>query len=115
MPAIEKGYIKLARALEESEVWNKPRHFRDVWIWLLLHATHTPRKNLLEGQLFASYDDIIKGTKWEGGEYTETNIQCAIRYLKRNKMIVNVQSTRKMKITILNYAVYQDEIGRAHV
>ena len=112
---IEKGYILLARAIDESEIMIKPPHFREVWLYLLRNANHTDRviygKKLKRGQLLTSYKAIIQALRWEHGSYTKNNIQCAFRHLKESAMITTQKSTRGVIVTICKYDYYQDAIN----
>lgn len=109
---IEKGFILLARAIDESEIMIKPPHFREVWLYLLRNANHTDRviygKKLKRGQLLTSYKAIIQALRWEHGSYTKNNIQCAFRHLKESAMITTQKSTRGVIVTICKYDYYQD-------
>ncbi|QGY44164.1 hypothetical protein GM418_10985 [Maribellus comscasis] len=93
----------------------KPPHFREVWLYLLLTANHAENRVsgrvIKRGQTLTDYNEIIQALSWSGGKpprkYTKTNIQVALRYLERSGMIIKTKSTKKIIVTIKNYDVYQ--------
>lgn len=113
----EKGWIKLYRDIFDSEIMEKPPHFREVWLFLLLRANHkvgfVSGTQIERGQTITSYKEIIQALSWKGGtepfEYTYNEIHSALRYLKRSGMIVKRQSGKKILVTIVNYRDYQQD------
>lgn len=111
----QKGYIKLYRAMQESDIADKPPHFREVWLWLLMNAapfdcTRKGRK-LKRGQLNVSYAEIMNGLSWKIGlarqKYKKHHIDRVFRYLRTDDMIATTKTTGRVLVTILNYDKYQ--------
>ena len=114
MPA-EKGFILLYRDIDDSDIMDKPPHFRETWLWLIRNANHTGRevngKLIRRGELKTSVNDIIQALKWYIGDrevhYQKWQIHGAIKYLRRAQMITTTKTTRGMIVKVCNYDYYQ--------
>jgi hypothetical protein len=100
-----KGYIKLARKIEESDIWQKPLSWRIIWIHILLKANWSDTEAMPRGSNFFSYTNdspYLKGVsknQWH---------EC-ITWLKNTTQITTQKTTRGIIIKVLNYARYQDQ------
>ncbi|MBW1812157.1 MAG: hypothetical protein JRJ39_00415 [Deltaproteobacteria bacterium] len=111
----EGGYILLARALDNSDIMNKPPHFREIWLWFLRNAVWKDcvRKGLKlkRGELLTSYNEILDDLAWDVGNrserYKKHHVDRAFRFFKEADMVTTAKTTRGLKVTILKYNEYQ--------
>jgi len=112
-----RGWIKLHRQFYTGKIAHQPPHFREIFIWLFVHANHQEARSsgtmIKRGQLFTSYKSIIEALSWFVGyrkeEYPKHKIESAMNWFKNNDMIHTEKSTRGMLVTICNYNKYQSE------
>lgn len=113
---IDKGFILLARSIQDSPVANCPPYVREIWIYLLLNANHKDkvhRGNLIKrGQLFRTYEDIREALSWQVGYrkmmYNENQTKMAMKTLRDYLMVETMKQLGGVLITVLNYDKYQD-------
>ena len=115
---IEGGYYIKARQIQNSEIMNKPPHFREIWDWLLKEANHKDTKICKRGQLIRSYYDILEGLAWFVGyrkhKYKYSQCENAMKWLSNKNMITKTNTTRGLLITITNYDTYQNPKSYEH-
>jgi hypothetical protein len=112
MPVIDGGYYLIARCIRYSEIAHAPPHVREIWDWFLYKAQFQEKRGISRGQLICSYKDIQEALHWKVGYrkemYSKTNCQVAIRWFKKREMIISKKVSDGLKITILNYDLYQN-------
>ena len=116
MAIISKGYVLAPRIFYESELGEKPPHFREIFHFLVSQAAHAKLKTkygiLMRGQLFTSYVRILNGLKWYVGRRPESykmhQIETAMKYYIKTGMITRTKTKRGMIITVCNYDYYQN-------
>lgn len=110
-----EGWVKLYRRFYKGDIANKPPHFRELFIWLVVHANHKPGRSsgrtIERGQLFTSYTDIQGALHWYVGArkelYKKHKIESAMKWLRKEGMIRTTKTTCGMIITICRYNDYQ--------
>ena len=100
---MDKGYVMIARQLVDSEIFEKPASWLKILIFLLIQAQHKPYKRLKRGQCYTTYASISEACK-----VTRSEVDHAIRYMKKTQMLATQKATRGMVVTICNYDTYQD-------
>ncbi len=113
---IEKGYILLARCIQDSAVAHCPPYVREIWLYLLLNANHRDLKYdghvVKRGQLFRTYSEIRDALHWKIGyrkmTYNENHTKKAMKILREYLMIDTTKELGGVLITVLNYDKYQD-------
>lgn len=116
MAEIPKGYIITPRVFYESDIGEKPPHFRETWQWLIQKANHKEinirHRTIQRGQVLTDYNEIIDALKWYVGRrkerYENHQIETALKYFKRTGMITKMKANKKLIITICKYDYYQD-------
>lgn len=109
----DKGWIKLHRKFDESDIIRKPPHFREVWLYLLRQANHKDNDSIgiKRGQLYRTYKQIADDLHWFEGfikrSYTKHQIEKAMVFLREATMIETRKTTRGMLITVCKYGSYQ--------
>jgi len=121
---MHRGYIKLWRKIEDSEVWSDP-YLLQMWIYCLFHANWEDkwfpwktnkgyiRLHLKPGQ-FATGRDVL-------GEATKSNPKTAYRRLEALEKMGNIKLIKTHNCTIveiLNWDLYQgkdEKIGQPNV
>lgn len=108
-----KGYIKLHRQIQDSDIWNRsePYDMRSAWIDLLMMANHEDKTIVFDyqpvvierGQHLTSVRKLSERWKW-GKEKTLRYL----RLLEQLGMIHRDSNKRRTLITIENYGKYQD-------
>jgi hypothetical protein len=119
---VNYGYIKIARKIVNSEIFQKPPLYLKVWLYLLIKAQHSQYKQLKPGQLFTSIPEIIEGCFYYVGarktKPTKDQIFQIIGWLRKPDegrresnakatTITTTKATHGMLITICNYNYYQ--------
>lgn len=121
-----KGYILIARAIQESAIWDKPHFYIKAWIYILLKAAFKPYNNFEIGECFITTEEIQKSCAYKVGRRIEQPSKKQIRdfidFLKSSEghhegnneshpkgaMIVTKKVKGGMLIKVLNYGKYQD-------
>lgn len=108
--AIDSGYIKLYRGIQDVAFKRDPDRFA-LWVHMLLEATHKPYKTilgnktvqLLPGQFISGVRDLAADTG-----STERKVRTSISYFEREGMILRDTSNRNGTVfTIVKYESYQ--------
>ncbi len=121
-----KGWVKLWRKLEQSDVWSSSLLTRSVWIWILMHANHESKEwngQILEaGEFITSYAKISKGVAWT--ENRKVVIPSAKRARTAVELLTNLGCLRAgyrqggLWIKVLHWEQYQgsddDDLGRVN-
>lgn len=109
------GFYLKPRKFKTSKIATAPPVCREVWDWLISEANYEDKTSsgrlIKRGQCIRTYQDIIDGLKWMVGfryeYYSKTQIQKALNFLRNERMISTVKTTRGMIITIIKYNKYQ--------
>jgi len=112
-----KGWIKLYRSFYKHEIFIKPPHYRETFLFLVANANHKDNMCsgtlIRRGQLHTSYQEIRDALQWyKGGkrmQYTKRSLTCAMKYLRLKKMIDSQKTTRGFIITVCEYDYYQGD------
>jgi len=97
------GYICLARAIQDSEIWEKPSDWLKIWVYILMEVKWEDSKRFKRGSNFFKYENIAKST---GATYFMV-VRC-MEWLKLATQITTQKATRGIVITIVNYDKYQN-------
>lgn len=121
-----KGYILIARAIQESAIWDKPNFYIKAWIYILQKVAFKPYNNFEIGECFITTEEIQKSCAYKVGRRIEQPSKKQIRdfvdFLKspeghhegnneshpKDAMIVTKKVKGGMLIRVLNYERYQD-------
>ncbi len=108
-----KGWIRVHRQLQESEIWvvNQPFDYRSAWIDLLMLANHEDKTIIFDykpmtikrGQFLTSVRKL--GERWKWGKERTLKF---LRLLERLGMVTKDSTKRRTLITIENYGKFQD-------
>lgn len=93
----------LARQIVDSEIFEKPASWLKIFIFLLTQAQYEPYKKLKRGQCYTTYAEISGACG-----ATKSEVDHAIRFMKKAEMVATVKATRGMVVTIYNYDTYQN-------
>ena len=112
-----QGWVKFYRQFYSGSISCKPRHYREVFIWLIAHANHKPARSsgrlIQRGQLVRSYKDICDALCWYVGarkeRYKEHHIGSAMNWFRKEGMIKTTKTSRGLIITVCRYDYYQRE------
>ena len=107
MKKIVMGYIKIFRKLQNWDYYGEPNMVA-VWVHLLLNANWEDtvwRGEYLERGSFVT---SIRSLSVEIG-LSEKQIRLCLKKLEKGKQIIIEGANKWTKITICNYATYQDE------
>lgn len=113
---IDKGFILLARSIQDSPIANCPPYVREIWIYLLLNANHKDKihkgNSIKRGQLFRTYEEIREALSWKIGYrkmmYHENHTKHGMKILRDYHMIDTTKQLGGVLITVLNYDKFQD-------
>jgi len=109
---IPNGYILKARCIEDSAIAHAPPHVRDIWDYLLRKAFWKDGKYLKRGELSTSYREIQEDLHWKIGwrkeQFTDSQCENAMKYLKKAGMIATRRTTHGFIISVCNYCRFQD-------
>lgn len=101
---MHRGYIKLWRKITEWEWFDDANTFR-LFIYLLLHANHTPKKwrgiDIDRGEFLTSRDKLAKALK-----ISVKNVLTSERRLKETNELANKTTNRYSLYRLLNYDFY---------
>jgi hypothetical protein len=107
---MDRGYIKLYRAVMDNFIWKKkPFSYGQAWAHIIMLANHkegtvwvqgTPVK-IKRGQLGWSKENLQKTFGW-----TRSKLRTFIKHLKSDHMISHDSAGKLSIITILNYERY---------
>lgn len=106
---LESGWVKLWRKTIDSAIIKNPK-LCTFWVWCLLKASHTKRKQIVGFQeIEIDPGQFVFGRKKASSELTmsEQTIRTCIKHLKSNQQI-SIESTSKYSIiTICKWDTYQ--------
>jgi len=112
---MDKGWIKLYRALIKKPIWrmSTPKQ-KVILITLMLMANHTHREwewkgksySAGPGQFVTSLNSIMK---FAGDDISIQNVRSSIRRFERYGFLTNHSTNRNRLITLVNWREYQDK------
>ncbi|HOE16634.1 MAG TPA: hypothetical protein PLX02_04040 [Syntrophorhabdaceae bacterium] len=111
--AIPGGYYLKPRL--QPAIKDAPPHVREIFDYLLGQANYQDRQSsgrlIKRGQCFRTYEDIQEALVWYVGyrkmRYTKSQVEAALKWLRKHNVITTAKTTRGMIITVLNYDYYQ--------
>jgi hypothetical protein len=99
-----RGATIWARKTLDSDVFFlKPDKWFKIWFYLVSRANYEDKGNFKRGEVLVRYADIS-----EACGATKSQVDHAIRWFKKCKMLATRKATRGMFISILNYNTYQN-------
>lgn len=109
---MDKGWIKIYRQIQDCCIWqrNEPFDSRSAWIDLLLTATHSERKLIIDNEVVrirrgSFMTSIVKlSHKWQ---WSRTKTTRFINLLESEQMINTKRTPKGTLITIVKYDVFQ--------
>lgn len=109
---MDKGWIKIYRQIQDCCIWqrNEPFDSRSAWIDLLLTATHSERKLIINNEVVrirrgSFVTSIVKlSHKWQ---WSRTKTTRFINLLESEQMINTKRTPKGTLITIVKYDVFQ--------
>lgn len=110
---MNKGWIKLHRAIQDCWIWNdEPFSKAQAWIDLLLLANHRDKKIGIDGkpvvisrgQFHTSINKLSDRWMWD-----RKKVMKFLDVLESDEMLYQKRTTKGTTLTIANYEVYQDE------
>lgn len=113
-----KGYVPLYKHIKDSAVWQHSALARDMWIYFLIEAHHSERKEydgrytIKRGQLLTSYKQIAQALKVKQGSGFATPkydaIDKTLRWMKEATMVTTHPVRHGTIITLLNYNIWNE-------
>lgn len=107
----DTSYIKLFRKILKSPIWDNEKALK-IWIWCLLKATHTERKQLVGQQVVdLEKGQFIFGRKKASEELkmTESTIYKYIKLLEELEMLTVNSNNKFSVVSIAKWENYQVE------
>ncbi len=109
---MDKGWIKIYRQIQDCCIWQRSEPFdsRSAWIDLLLTATHSERKLIINNEVVrirrgSFVTSIVKlSHKWQ---WSRTKTTRFINLLESEQMINTKRTPKGTLITIVKYDVFQ--------
>ena len=112
-----EGWIKLHRKTIEHWIFTNPNYFR-AWVIMLFTVNYEPKKILINGLLIdcdrgqsllslESWVDLF-GVSKKNGSWTFQKVRTFFDLLEQDGMITKENMIKTTRITICNYATYQD-------
>ena len=114
---VERGYVLLARAIEQSAIWRDPPDVLKLFIYLLLRARYKAEPKRFDGfeekrgELVTSLADIAKDNAYRDRglrQWSRQKVGRMLARLQRQGRIVRFADTYGTHIKICNYELYQD-------
>lgn len=109
------GYIKAYRSIKSHWIYQpeRPRTWEEAWIDLLMMASHTNSKKTIgwdlidiqRGQILTSQEKLSKEWIWD-----RNSVRNFLRLLEKDSMIILETTSKFTKITICQYARYQESL-----
>lgn len=106
-----KGWIKLHRKIQDCFIWtDKPYDKARAWVDLLLLATHSDKKMIIDGMTvvisrgsyMTSREKLAKNWGWSVGK-----VDRFLKTLESEEMITTNRTPKGTVVTIVNYSEYQ--------
>lgn len=107
----DTSYIKLFRKILKSPIWDNEKALK-IWIWCLLKATHTERRQLVGQQVVdLEKGQFIFGRKKASEELkmTESTIYKYIKLLEELEMLTVNSNNKFSVVSIAKWENYQVE------
>ena len=109
---IPGGYYIKARCIADSAVAHAPPHVREIWDYFLRKALFKDGRWLKRGEVSTGYAEVMNDLSWSVGwrkrQYSKSQCETAMKWLKKAGMIATRRTTHGFIITIFNYDKYQD-------
>jgi hypothetical protein len=113
---IRGGYCLHARKTDLSEIAHAAPCARELFFLAVRRANFKDREQngqlVRRGQWHTSYEEIQEALHWRIGfrksTYTRSQIEAAMKMMRRGSMITTAKTTGGLLITVCNYDVYQD-------
>jgi uncharacterized phage protein (TIGR02220 family) len=109
---VEKGWIKLYRAVRGNWLWPQKKYSPlEAWIDLLLTANHSDGSVWIDGKLVPVprgtliTSEVKLSTKWQWARKT---VRAYLSALEGDNSITKKSTARYTTITLVNYGFYQD-------
>lgn len=105
-----EGWIKLHRKTFENPIIMKDKDYLTVWIYLLLHATHTEYDTIFKGKrITLQKGQLITGRKTisEKLDISESKVQRILKTFENEHQIEQLTNSQNRLISILNWELYQ--------
>ena len=103
----DNGWIKTHRKMYESEIWQKPKDWRLIWLWLLHHVNWRDTSICKRGSGLFTYKEIAGACSSKEETTSVSTVKHCLGYLRAAHMITSQQCYHKSRITICNYEKYQ--------
>ena len=106
------GWIKLHRQIIKHWIFMNPVYLK-AWITILIEVNHTEKKVLIESELIAcksgqSINSLGTWVKIFGRGWTIQKVRTFFNLLKKDLMIKLEGMRKTTRLTVCNYASYQD-------
>ena len=105
-----EGWIKLHRKTLDNPIIMKDKDYLVVWIYLLLHATHTEYDTIFEGKrITLQKGQLITGRKVIAKklDISESKVQRILKTFENEHQIEQQTSSKNRLVSILNWEAYQ--------
>jgi len=116
-PQLEKGYVLLARAIEDSAIWRDDPHVLKLFIYLVMEARHNekPKKypgfEIKRGELVTSLSQILEDNEFfyrTLKKWSRAKVGRMIKQLEDQGYVKVLADTYGSHIRICNYETYQN-------
>lgn len=99
------GFTVWARQTLESEIFSrKPAEWFKIWFYIVSRVNYSDTKDWKRGSCFVTYDEIRLSC-----HVSRDQIAHCVQWLKATQMLATQKATRGMHVSVLNYALYQDQ------
>jgi len=113
---IVRGYVMLARKIQNGWIAHAAPVAREIWIWLFRNANYTDKRvngfTIKRGQLLCKTEQIQEELSWYVGyrkkRYSRRQCEGSMKVLAKERMIERTKVPGGTLVTILNYDKYQD-------
>ena len=105
-----EGWIKLHRKTFENPIIMKDKDYLTVWIYLLLHATHTEYDTIFKGErITLQKGQLVTGRKAISKklDISESKVQRILKTFENEHQIEQQTNSQNRLISILNWELYQ--------
>lgn len=104
------GWIRLHRKILENPLVCRDSDYFSVWVYLLLHATHTEYSTIFNGQrIMLKPGQLITGRKSIADFFriNESKVKRILTAFENDQQIDRVRSNKNSLISIVNWEKYQ--------
>lgn len=108
---IDNGCVLIARKVLDSEIFiGKPSVWLKLWVYLISKVNYGETTSFPRGTNFFKYETVCESFSDGRGEQelTPDIYKKAISFFKKSQMISTSRMPRGLKISILNYDLYQN-------